>query len=238
MYLLGKADNRQKKHFSFVDFYPMDEIAAEHVGLDIISMKEYLETQAMTGRLKNKYTGEVEFPPGNRTDWDGIDQNDYDILRGFLRNVTNTPEWRPGDCLPTFPASGDHKDVAFLQGLVEKARTRIAPGNPVAVDNPDPLPRLEETLAGRKKLCVYDEDMQAAPGLHFQCNHKMKLRLLVHFYAFLFFEDWKEGTSASYGGQATPSTCSIIFINLLNNFWNFQRFVHETFHPRPCEVSL
>jgi hypothetical protein len=54
MYLLGKNDNRQKKHFSFVDFYPIDEIAAEHVGFDIISMKEYLESQAMAGKLRNK----------------------------------------------------------------------------------------------------------------------------------------------------------------------------------------
>lgn len=54
MYLLGKSDNRQKKHFSFVDFYPIDEIAAEHVGLDIISMKDYLESEAMAGKLRNK----------------------------------------------------------------------------------------------------------------------------------------------------------------------------------------
>lgn len=54
MYLLGKSDSGQKKHFSFVDFYPIEEIAAEHAGLEIISMKEYLETQAMTGKLKNK----------------------------------------------------------------------------------------------------------------------------------------------------------------------------------------
>ncbi len=190
MYLLGKSDNRQKQHFSFIDFYPIEEIAAEHVGLDIISMKEYLETQAMTGKLTNKFTGNVEFPPGNRTDWDGMDQHDYDVLREYLRNVTITPVWKPGDCLPAFPASGDHKDIVFLQSLAAKAGkpSRI----PADVDNPDPLPRLEETLANRKMLCVYDEQMQEAPGLHFQCNHKLKIRLLVHFYGFLFFEDWKE----------------------------------------------
>jgi len=191
MYLLGKSDNRQKKHFSFVDFYPISEIAAEHVGLDIINMKEYLETEAMTGKLRNKETGKVEFPPGNRTDWDGIDQKDYDLLRGYLRNVTNTPLWNPGSCIPAFPASGDHKDVAYLQNLMEKAKKGVE-GNPVAVDSHDPLPRLEETRASRKRLCVYDEELQAAPSIHFQCNHKLKIRMLVHFYAFLFFEDWKE----------------------------------------------
>jgi len=87
MYLLGKRDNKQKKHFSFIDFYPIDDIATEYVGLKIISskwgylnstnkqrrglstktvflpstfvfpffsVKEYLETEAMTGRLRNK----------------------------------------------------------------------------------------------------------------------------------------------------------------------------------------
>ena len=60
------------------------------------------------------------------------------------------------------------------------------------MDDPDPLSRLQDTLAGRKELCVYDESFQKEQVLHFQCNHKEHLRLLVHFYAFLFFEDWKE----------------------------------------------
>jgi hypothetical protein len=37
MYLLGKLDNKQKKHFSFIDFYPIDDIASEYVGLKIIN---------------------------------------------------------------------------------------------------------------------------------------------------------------------------------------------------------
>lgn len=184
-------------------------------------MKEYLETETMAGKMRNKVrhtcptlavddsiilkifppclhlfnlqiTGQVEFPPGNRTDWDGIDQHDYDTMRGYLRNVTYTPiTWKPGDCLPTFPASGDHKDVTMLQDLAKKASPRIKLGDPVPVDS-DPLPRLEETLAGRHELCVYDEEMQKAPSIHFQMNHKQHLRLLVHFYGFLFFENWKE----------------------------------------------
>jgi hypothetical protein len=125
----------------------------------------------------------VEFPPGNRTDWDGIEQGDYDRLRGYLRNVTYTPIWKPSQCLPAFPQSGDHKDVAVLQDLISKAKDP-PDGQPVPVDSTDVLARLEETLAKRKKLCVYDEELQTAPGLHFQMNHKEKL--------LLFFEDWKE----------------------------------------------
>mmetsp|Transcript_36468 Transcript_36468/g.88342 ORF Transcript_36468/g.88342 Transcript_36468/m.88342 type:complete len:562 (-) Transcript_36468:4894-6579(-) len=192
MYLLGKGGKNQRNHFSFVDFFPIEEMAKEHKGLNIISMKEYLETRAMTGKLRNAITGEVEFPPGNRTDWDGIDGKDYDVLRGYLRNVSETATWNPGQCLPAFPSSGDHKDVEVLQKLVESARRSLPGGTPVKVDDPNPLGRLEETLAGRRDLCVYDERMQNLPIIHFQCNHKKKLRMLVHFYAFLFFENWKE----------------------------------------------
>ena len=54
MYLLGRGDRTQKKHFSFVDFFPIEEMALENLGLDVISMKEYLEKEAMTGKLVNK----------------------------------------------------------------------------------------------------------------------------------------------------------------------------------------
>lgn len=68
------------------------------------------------------------------------------------------------------------------------------------VDNKDemidvdanPIRRMKNMQAGRSKLCVYDLEMQNAQVLHFMCNHKMSVRLLVHFYAFLFFEDWKQ----------------------------------------------
>ena len=39
---------------------------------------------------------------------------------------------------------------------------------------------------------MYNEEEQKESILHFQMNHKEHLRLLVHFYAFLFFEDWRE----------------------------------------------
>jgi hypothetical protein len=48
-------------------------------------------------------------------------------------------------------------------------------GHPMPVDTPASQ-RLEETLAGRKQLlCVYNEEMQAAPTVHFMCAHKLKM---------------------------------------------------------------
>ncbi len=136
----------------------------------------------------------MEFPPGNRTNWDGINQDDYDLLRGYLRNVSLTARWSPGQCLPAFPSSGNHKDVQLLQGLIERAKSMKEAEDGVVfdVDDPDPVYRMRDTIASRRDLCVYDEALQGEDVLHFQCNHKEHLRMLVHFYAFLFFEDWRE----------------------------------------------
>ena len=64
MYLLGKGDNKQKKHFDFDDFFPMKQMAEENAALEMITMKEFLEREAMAGNLLNKQTGKVSYPPG------------------------------------------------------------------------------------------------------------------------------------------------------------------------------
>jgi len=194
MYLLGSQKDGQQHHFSFADFFPIAEMAEDNKAFDVISMQEYLETEAMKGNLVNE-KGQVMFPPGNRTNWDNINQGDYDELRGYLRTVSHTLRWNPGKCLPAFPSSGNHKDVEVLQKLADEAKkqsSHLEKHELFPVDDPNPLSRLQDTLAGRKQLCVYNEAEQNAPIVHFQMNHKEHLRLLVHFYAFLFFEDWRE----------------------------------------------
>jgi GDP-fucose protein O-fucosyltransferase len=193
LYLLGKAKDEQKTHFGFADFFPMHELAAENQGLEIISMQEFLETDAMTGHLRNKESGLVEFPPNNRTDWDG---GDTKLLREWLRNVTHTPIWSPDSCMAAFPASGDHKDVEQLHAMVSTIHkngvlTDTVLENPTPVDA-SAMERMRENLRNRKELCVYDEQMQNEHVVHFMCYHKLRVRMLVHFYAFLFFEDWRE----------------------------------------------
>ena len=152
-------------------------------------------TQMYHSHRNFQETGKIEFPPGNRTDWDNINQEEYDEMRGYLRRVSQTLRWNPNKCLPAFPSSGNHKDVEILQQLAEKAKKQeehIDKENLFKVDDPNPLARLEDVLAGRKELCVYNEEDQNEPVVHFQMNHKEQLRLLVHFYGFLFFEDWRE----------------------------------------------
>lgn len=103
MYLLAKNRGKQKTDFSFMDFFPMKELATENAALHMITMEEFLMREAMTGHLRDKNTGEVSFPPENRTDWNG---QDVKILKEWLRNVTHTPLWDPNRCIAAFPASG------------------------------------------------------------------------------------------------------------------------------------
>lgn len=196
MYLLAKGHGKQKTHFDFDDFFPMKQMAEENDALEMITMKEFLEAEAMAGHLKDKETGKTSFPPNNRTDWNEISQNEYDELREWLRTVAMVPMWRPGQCLASFPSKGNHKSIeelAAMQAAIHKEghNSEIYKGNPVPVDS-GPLDRMKENLAGREDLCIYNETMQDELVVHFACYHKMKLRLLVHFYAFLFMEDWRE----------------------------------------------
>jgi GDP-fucose protein O-fucosyltransferase len=194
MYLIGKFDEDQKAHFGFADFFPFEEMAAENEGLNIISMEQYLLAEAMTGNLRNTATGQVEFPPDNRTDWNACSYVEYGRLRQYLRNVTHISPWKPGSCVAAFPSSGRHEDAVAL----EKAKDEIfTDGNIRNMKFPIPVnssvkERLFEIANYRSELCLYDEHLQKEHTLHFMSHNPSGLRYLVHFYAFLFFEDWKE----------------------------------------------
>ena len=196
MYLLKKKDGpKQNTDFTFAHFFPMMSMAQENRALDIITMNEFLESVAMTGQLVDKNTGRTSYPPGNRTKWDG---QDVVPLKEWLRNVTYIEHmWKPEKCLAAFPASGNVKDVEFLQQLLQQHLTNVTldhayeRGQWAGVDAP-PEDRLVEHLAQRRELCIYDQNMQQQQVVHFMCYHKMRIRYLVHFYAFLFFEDWRQ----------------------------------------------
>ena len=62
-------------------------------------------------------------------------------------------------------------------------------GKPVPVGAPlgD---RMREMLADRPGICVYDRPLQEATLLHLKVEGGV--RLLTHFYAFVFFADWRQ----------------------------------------------
>lgn len=191
-YLLGQGrGGNVKTDFSFMDFFPMQELANDNDGLTIISMEEFLTTVAMKGQLRDTHTGLVTYPPENRTNWNGVDVKP---LKEYLRNSTFTPIWSPDQCLAVFPATSTMEDQNKLQRMFETIQGQKPPPQiqyPIPV-NASTLERMQESLVHRKGLCMYDHEMQQATALHFMCYHKMRIRMLVHFYAFLFFEDYRE----------------------------------------------
>lgn len=194
VYLLRKDRDKQRTHFSFEDFYHMEQVGYEHAGLEIIGMEEFLLTEAMAGRLRNLTSGEVAFPPNNRTNWDGEDPKP---LKEYLREVALAPlDWNPSECLAAFPSDDGPEHFRELTEMFAEAKKAGGGGgkdryndNPVPVDASS-LDRMREAVTGRgmKRLCIYDQEMQAADVVHYMCYHVKRVRMLTHFYAFLYFE--------------------------------------------------
>jgi hypothetical protein len=57
-------------------------------------------------------------------------------------------------------------------------------GHPTAV-NATMAERMREMLADRENLCIYDKPLQEAKLIHLKVEKGV--RLLTHFYAFIFF---------------------------------------------------
>jgi hypothetical protein len=205
MFLVGKptsneTDQTLLKAFSFADFFHMESIAEEHVGMKIITMKEFLEREALTGNLRDQKTGQVVFPPHNRTDYDGADHHAIaNVLEKYLQRVGMVPPWDPDECIAAFPATSDPKDVQAIRDMI--VGIEQFPIFETFIDNPVPIngsaiDRLKEIRAGRTKVCIYDEKWQNVQLIHFGegAQGEEGARLLIHFYAFLFFQDWKHDT--------------------------------------------
>lgn len=187
MYLLGK------KSINFGNFFPLEAIAREHAGLEIISMKQFIEeTNGKTYDLK---TGKLSPPPGGRTDWDGETSEVKSLLNPWLQSIAPNPDWNPENCMAAFPKSTDPKDALELQRIFDEVQK-----NPPTVEDfinqPTPVnatveERMREFVAQRKQMCLYTTELQKAQIIHFNGKRHMGGRLLVHFYAFLFFQDYK-----------------------------------------------
>ena len=197
MYLLyqgkGHTGEAQRNEFSFGHFFHMEDIHKEHAGLDIISMEEFLLREGVTGHMVDRKTGQVSYPPQNRTNWNG--ERSHTALFEWLRTVSHIPLWRPDDCLAVFPSRPGPEAIERLRAMNASILQPPRPkwedfvGKPPPVDAPT-IDRLKENWAGRQSMCLYNEIMQASTVIHFPMDHKSDARLLVHFYAFLFFEDW------------------------------------------------
>eukprot|EP00531_Pseudo-nitzschia_arenysensis_P014738 CAMPEP_0116127870 /NCGR_PEP_ID=MMETSP0329-20121206/7062_1 /TAXON_ID=697910 /ORGANISM="Pseudo-nitzschia arenysensis, Strain B593" /LENGTH=625 /DNA_ID=CAMNT_0003621981 /DNA_START=140 /DNA_END=2017 /DNA_ORIENTATION=- len=197
MYLLGKDILKENNRFTFHKFFPFDAISKEHDAVEVISMEEFLETEVMKGNLKDK-NGKTAFPPHNETTWEGSIHQGKKYWHWF-RSVTTASKWDFSQCVVAFPEKPGAEAVQGMQEIYDKMDTKKQNhdvwkeyyGKPRKVDSP-PDERLHEMLSFRKKICMYNETLQDAKVMHFMGDNHSGARLLVHFYAFLFFQDWKQ----------------------------------------------
>jgi hypothetical protein len=218
MYLLGKGKKEHKKSFSFNDFFHLDAVAMEHEGLNIITMEEFLLRKGVTGQLKSLQSGKVLKPPGGTTNWNGQQTSS---LYKYLETVGRYPEgWEPSTCIAAIPSSPGQENVDKLQGMMDdimKLDKLPDPdkgdydGAPVDVDAPAEE-RFKEMMATRTNICIYDTELQNEQLLHFKIDHKEKARMLTHFYAFVFFQDWvSTSVQLSSAAYLLHFTCWTLF---------------------------
>ncbi len=110
--------------------------------------------------------------------------------------MATTPIWNFQKCIFAFPsdpsdALGKERLNATLWDLVS---SRLSSSNSASEQSPPPVDappqqRLAAMMAGRQRWCWYDQDMQQARVIHLPGEFAA---LIVNFYAFLFFEDWKQ----------------------------------------------
>lgn len=200
MYLLQQKDDKSKNTFSFSDFFHFESVAVEHPGVEVISTKEFLEREVVSGNIRHPTTGDVLRPPYNKTDWNGIGTYHSPIfkaLASFLSTVGVSSTWNYNECIATFPSrtgpgTSEHLEQMLKEILEEgdqQRRERSFDNNPTPVDAPA-KERMKEILTHRQHLCVYNDTLQMAPVMHFRGGGDY--RLLVHFYAFMFFEDYRQ----------------------------------------------
>ena len=185
-----------KKIISFDDFYNIEAINAKHKGLNIISMEEFLEREAVNGNLKSMSTGEVIYPPNNQVNWHN---QRLGPLWNYISSTSRTFNWSPKECVLAFPAKGtddQHLFSMMADVLIEKDGRPFPDysefqGRPINVDAPT-IERFREVLAGRRKICMYDSKMHMENDVvHFKAEENRD-RLIIPFYAFIFWEDWRQ----------------------------------------------
>ena len=203
IYLLWNDDKSKNNRFTFKDFFHFDTIMEEHPALQVITMEQFLKREAMTGRLKDKTTGAVVFPPRNKTDWDDsgtsfhLWRKQSELFWQWFRNAVETPIWDFSKCMAVFgdlPGPDEATEIIHeLQKHKKRNRYKLNSydDNPTPVNAP-PGKRMMETLAHRNEFCVYGENLQNSQVVHFMGDNASGARLLTHFYTFLFFKNWHQ----------------------------------------------
>lgn len=97
---------------SFDDYFDLDALTKKYVGVDIVTMEEFLTKEAAAGRLQagggGKFVDSRSIamglslqPPSGKVDWNG--DGDLSHLFDYLEQVALTPAWDFDTCIASFP---------------------------------------------------------------------------------------------------------------------------------------
>ena len=188
------------KHMSFHDFFHFDSILNEHNSskiFDMITTKELIQREGLTGKLNNKYTKQVDYPPGGGTEYsqDDFSREDYDF---WLRNVSYTPlDWNYHSCviiIPDGPGQEAVDESLKLKDQIKAHRKQYDDTEegravrPIINVYAPAIDRLVDVLGARKETCVYDTKAQNEKVLDFMFEDDT--RLLSHYYTYVMFQNW------------------------------------------------
>jgi hypothetical protein len=147
--------------------------------------------------------------------WDAASGGVGSGLWKWLRQAAVALDWEYLQRVAAFPNGPDSKSLSRLESAIRqildedktyeagesaaaasntsimeawKKRAKSFDGHPTPVDA-SVTDRLREMLADRKGLCIYNETLQQTKVIHLKGDQLSGHRILVHFYAFLFFED-------------------------------------------------
>lgn len=208
--LYDKGSKTSHKIWTYDFFYDIKEMNKK-LPIDIITMEEFLSSHVHRitplpppPKLQPQYNSvkqEIQQKP-----WDDKSSfADMSNMSKYLRRIGFTPEhWKPDSCILAFPQTGEKEFDAdenmrqIFDSIIEEKDGRPFPRphifyqQPTPVNAP-PIERLREALAERTNLCLYEnEKYHDKKILHFKVSHHKGLRMLTHFYTFLFFYEWKK----------------------------------------------
>jgi hypothetical protein len=92
-----------------------------------------------------------------------------------------------------FMPSHDDSNFTYVQEIHRKIQAKQRDNEFITPVNASLHDRMAEMLIGRD-LCIYETSFQKERSVHLKCTYQPPepVRFLVHFYAFVFFEDWRQ----------------------------------------------
>jgi GDP-fucose protein O-fucosyltransferase len=208
MYLL--TDERTPK-LGVQDFYHWDRVAklsADSTSLRpefrVVTLSEFVRMEQV--RLLSMIEKESQLRDKSGTiSQSSISERVWNMLRQGGGGGATILDWNCDECVAVFPTANTSAEAfqTALDNILQQDQLRYPgsprpwldrivsyTGRPTAV-NASMQDRLAEMLAHRRKLCVYNETLQSTRYLYMP-NEFTGHRFLVHFYAFLFFDNWRD----------------------------------------------